>query len=852
MNLCHKILKEKLRLLGADLTAILHSAWMVGFAFIFFSCIDDIPVDNPSNSADTGDLVEVTLPGYIGIKLNATGLTNTRDGESSDEVDDNKWAPSFSNGNGEEDEEYEEYALAPGDNNHFILIYKSIDKGGSDNDTPLVVISLSFTEKNIKQDGNSITLTAKSVLTSKSLTPIFTRIESFADQILDGNEAFVVLNFDCSIIDKENTTARISSTNSNVFNLARMTRSQFLSLPVKNYKIHIGEKDYFTMSNSVCLDNNWNVNYNYYINTENVNSPQEEPAIEAYVERLAVKYTLNFKEGTFNSGVSQPTQDELDSYDDSHTVSNFNNDGYYGWDNSTNLPYYMVSIKKYVTYDFDSSKGGYEIKSENTNATVQVVGYGVSNLEKNSYLLKKIQNQNYFSIPNGKTWNDPDYRRSYWSEDFNYNLSQSNKPLTNANGYPHQFRYALETDTITSLFVNNGSGYTYTQDPYFEDVTIKVNGQNRTTRYYREIGEINNQSLNSNCVLGYKSFDDLKDNFQDHICSVNEGKTGNPFYSLENTYYDAGMSTGYETSGIWTWEWKRAPYSAAANLILLCKLTIDGNNNNMTVYRGQNDIFYFNLWDDKSYQESTALLNSKLGILNDVMLNGGNAGFQIFDGKWDSHQRGTKETILDKIAWNENSQLWISKTILDENDKVIKTEYEIPMIPQHLDLIPAELSGGDGQALIAPAEKYMGKEFHYYIAPHAPESTKDKPVMDQNLAVEISFNHLVGLIHKIIGPVDVFTNGYMYYALPISHNEKYFIESNENDHGMESWRSLGKIGVVRNNWYDLTVESIGSVGTPVHVTAQPIVPVMDVKRSYINMGVKLLNWHNIRQGNVPM
>ena len=67
-----------------------------------------------------------------------------------------------------------------------------------------------------------------------------------------------------------------------------------------------------------------------------------------------------------------------------------------------------------------------------------------------------------------------------------------------------------------------------------------------------------------------------------------------------------------------------------------------------------------------------------------------------------------------------------------------------------------------------------------------------------------------------------------------------------------SWRTLGNIGVVRNNWYEITVSNISDVGTPVHETGQPIVPVMDVKRNYINANVTVYGWHTISQGGVPL
>lgn len=821
------------------------------------SCTDDKLVDNPSNPEDFGDLMEVDLPGVIGINLTSTGVMKTRDGET----------PSFSDG------DEAEYLLAPTDKNHFILIYKSEANEGSENDTPLVVISMSFNEDDIVKDSDehdNITITANSALTSKSLTPIFTRIDTFSEDILDGNIAYVLLNFDCSIIDKANTTAYISDKNSNVYNLARLTRKQLLNLPVNDYKINVDGTDYFTMANAVYGGNPANANdviFDYEIIPNNVFSTETasqnaktSPAIKAYVERLAVKYSvsINLSSGsglTGDSGLGEPSTHE--GTEEEVILGTQTLSGIYTYNPDLDEKGYDISMD-----------GGYKIKyNENGSATIKVIGYGVSNLEERSYLLKKISNINYFQETDlFDSWNDDGHQRSYWSEDFNYTLAPERNILSNARGYPQQFRLALETDTITSLF-NYVNGYEYA-DPenYFEDVTVRVNGVNRTTRYYKELGKIKVDNLNSDCVLKYRSFNELMADFD-----------SKPFYSLENTYYDPGMKTGYSaTAGQWAWEWKRAPYTTSTNFLLLCKIEIDDfkGTDQGTVYRGQNNIFYSHLYDTNGHN---GLIDSKLEILNEVMLNGGNAGFQIFDGKWDSHQRGTQETVLDKIAWNENSYVWMSTSTFDAEGKELNRQYKI-MEPEDFTLIPAELAGGDGQCLIAPKGKIkteegieegiMGKKYHYYLAPRnavtSSESGEEAGAaetlyeIDDKLKVEISFNHLVGLIHKIIGPIDVFTNGYMYYALPISHNEGKFIESWESyeDEGKrkenESWRTLGKVGVVRNNWYQISVNGLNSVGTPIHDLSQPIVPVMDIRRSYMNMGVRLLNWHTISQGNVPM
>ena len=813
------------------------------------SCVNEAIPDNPNEPnpgpSVSGEMVTLDLPGYIGIDIANVSSSSSRTDDTMPPSDNNS---SFNDGDSNE------YGLASGDDHHFLIVYKG---SATDNltDLPLAVLPLLITDEDIEpgagndvKDHNSdkitsydnVTLVAHSLVSANNalLTGnININTKEGIKTLFDGNMIVALINFDQSIIDYTSLTTSFPDKSTTKGVLARIAKEKLLhDLCVNNFTITTPETTdkssmFFVMSNSVSINNSGSIDYNYITGNledgiySDIVEAKKHPAISVYVERLATKFTVKFKP------VINPSNEEGETLE----IKSIDEKGF---------PVYSVSINKYVAYEFGAN--GYEIKSTPVNATIKIVGYGVSNLERNERLLKNIENYNYYN-----NWNDHsssrNNHRSYWSIDPHYILeTNSNGDFTNAFGYPHQFRLALETDTVASLFSNdNGNGYTYKHPGNrYDEVTVTVNGINRTIHYYKEIGTLNNSNLNSQCVLKYKSFDDIKSLFEKNISIDKETGDGSPFYCSENTYYDPGMTTGVaKGSSSWIWEWRRAPYSTSTNLILLCQITPEELSGDFdAVYRGQNNIFYYNLYDVNS-GDNTGVITSKLGILNNVMLNGGNAGFQIFDGKWDSHERGTQITILDRIAWNENGYLWLGTTADDGT-----VTYE-RMQDYHFDLIPAELSGGDGQALIAPKEEFMGGKYKYYIAPY--QTGENSSEMDMTKAVEISFNHLVGLIHKIIGPIDVFKNGYMYYSIPISHSEASFIESDETPSN-ESWRTLGKVGVVRNNWYEITVEGIQNIGTPVHVTDQPIVPVMDNRRSYINMGVKLMNWHTIKQENVPM
>ena len=60
---------------------------------------------------------------------------------------------------------------------------------------------------------------------------------------------------------------------------------------------------------------------------------------------------------------------------------------------------------------------------------------------------------------------------------------------------------------------------------------------------------------------------------------------------------------------------------------------------------------------------------------------------------------------------------------------------------------------------------------------------------------------------------------------------------------------LGRYGVLRNNWYEINVQSIKSLGDPnvTEVTPEPV----DKKESYISVDINVLSWAK-RSQNVDL
>ena len=145
---------------------------------------------------------------------------------------------------------------------------------------------------------------------------------------------------------------------------------------------------------------------------------------------------------------------------------------------------------------------------------------------------------------------------------------------------------------------------------------------------------------------------------------------------------------------------------------------------------------------------------------------------------------------------------------------------------QDFELINAYIPGGDGQTIISPKEN-----INFYLAPDS------KSINSGN--TDLNHVNLKDLLFQLIGPIDTFTDGFMYYVMPIPHNVEKLVD--------DSWQKLGAIGVVRNNWYNITIGGLNDIGTPVHNPDQPIIPVMSGKMNMsdatISIQVSVKPWN---------
>ena len=89
--------------------------------------------------------------------------------------------------------------------------------------------------------------------------------------------------------------------------------------------------------------------------------------------------------------------------------------------------------------------------------------------------------------------------------------------------------------------------------------------------------------------------------------------------------------------------------------------------------------------------------------------------------------------------------------------------------------------------------------------------------------------------------IATYLDGVTYYIARIKHFNELTPWKAGKPYGTENGKYLGRYGVLRNNWYDLSVTSISGLGYPDVPEVKPTVP-DDENEQYINVEVKILSW----------
>ena len=98
-----------------------------------------------------------------------------------------------------------------------------------------------------------------------------------------------------------------------------------------------------------------------------------------------------------------------------------------------------------------------------------------------------------------------------------------------------------------------------------------------------------------------------------------------------------------------------------------------------------------------------------------------------------------------------------------------------------------------------------------------------------------------GFLNGVVEPANKYTEGRMYYAIPIEHYGKA-VDNPTDKNPLE-----GNYGVVRNNFYKVSIGTIKSLGHGIDDVSEPIVPGDRKKPYYLAAKINILSWQVVTQ-----
>lgn len=144
---------------------------------------------------------------------------------------------------------------------------------------------------------------------------------------------------------------------------------------------------------------------------------------------------------------------------------------------------------------------------------------------------------------------------------------------------------------------------------------------------------------------------------------------------------------------------------------------------------------------------------------------------------------------------------------------------------------------------------------------------KIKYIKINSNATEVSTGNIFESLKNYFGDITVYTKGYAYYPVLIKHFGDQLTPWNITDVAKKEWTTqpsaggidqiypngdsnrdanyLGRYGVVRNNWYELSVNKVLRPGSPVINPPSPNPD--DELNSYISVSINILSWAKRKQ-----
>ena len=188
---------------------------------------------------------------------------------------------------------------------------------------------------------------------------------------------------------------------------------------------------------------------------------------------------------------------------------------------------------------------------------------------------------------------------------------------------------------------------------------------------------------------------------------------------------------------------------------------------------------------------------------------------------------GTDKTFY-KIG--NNTDIWKEADLKTQSHTVAVTAMGITDDAEQakyvvkLDAADNNISGKAGQHLV--------KKCNITYTGEATSSLVTDDIVDK-------INEKLGLSDKV--GISTYLNGEAYYIARIKHFNELTPWTAGKAYGTDNATFLGRYGVLRNNWYELSVNKVSGLGYPDVPEVKPTLP-DDENDQYINVSVKILDW----------
>lgn len=214
----------------------------------------------------------------------------------------------------------------------------------------------------------------------------------------------------------------------------------------------------------------------------------------------------------------------------------------------------------------------------------------------------------------------------------------------------------------------------------------------------------------------------------------------------------------------------------------------------------------------------------------------------VFKATYTPHGFNAGDTFY-KIG--NNTDLWSKKTLVEQikakAQEVLGKESATNKVEVDLKAADNNIEENAGTKILKEAN------VQHNGANVAPEEIK---AINEKLGLKAATE-----TDPIVG-IATYASGESYYIARIKHFGNDLTPWNEGDltygdnDATQNNKYLGRYGVLRNNWYELTVHSVSGPGTPDVPTIKPTDP-DDENYKYISVSVKILDWAK-RSQNVDL